>query len=73
MIIAAILEPPAIGKILTHLGLQPKAPPKASAGEVAFRQRCQCRACRSSDYPNPRKREGAGADGIVLQSFPGSA
>jgi hypothetical protein len=31
MIIAAILEPPVIEKILTHLGLQARAPPRAPA------------------------------------------
>ncbi len=30
-IIAAILEPPVIEKILTHLGLQARAPPRAPA------------------------------------------
>ena len=30
-IIAAILEQPAIEKILTHLGLQARAPPRAPA------------------------------------------
>lgn len=30
-IIAAILEAPVIEKILTHLGLQPRAPPRAPA------------------------------------------
>ncbi len=30
-IIAAILEAPVIEKILTHLGLQARAPPRASA------------------------------------------
>ena len=30
-IIAAILEPPVIEKILTHLGLQARAPHRASA------------------------------------------
>ena len=30
-VIAAILEPPVIEKILTHLGLQPRAPPRAPA------------------------------------------
>jgi hypothetical protein len=30
-IIAAILEQPVIEKILTHLGLQPRAPPRAPA------------------------------------------
>ena len=29
--IAAILEPPVIEKILTHLGLQARAPPRAPA------------------------------------------
>ena len=33
-IIAAILERPAIEKILTHLGLGPQPPPKAPAREV---------------------------------------
>ena len=30
-VIAAILEPPVIEKILTHLGLQARAPPRAPA------------------------------------------
>ena len=30
-IIAAILEQPVIERILTHLGLQPRAPPRATA------------------------------------------
>ena len=30
-IIAAILQPPVIEKILTHLGLQARAPPQAPA------------------------------------------
>jgi len=30
-IIAAVLEAPVIGKILTHLGLQARAPPRAPA------------------------------------------
>jgi hypothetical protein len=30
-IIAAILETPVIEKMLTHLGLQPRAPPRAPA------------------------------------------
>jgi hypothetical protein len=30
-IIAAILQAPVIKKILTHLGLQPRAPPRAPA------------------------------------------
>ena len=30
-IIAAILEPPVIEKILTHLGLQARAPPRSPA------------------------------------------
>ena len=34
-IIAAILEPPVIEKILTHLGLQARAPPRAPASGQA--------------------------------------
>jgi hypothetical protein len=34
-IIAAILEPPVIEKILTHLGLQARAPPWAPARRQA--------------------------------------
>lgn len=33
-IIAAILERPAIVKILTHLGLDPQPPPRGRAHEV---------------------------------------
>jgi Zn-finger nucleic acid-binding protein len=33
-IIAAILERPVIGKILTHLGLYPQPPPRGRAREV---------------------------------------
>ena len=35
-IIAAILEPPVIEKILTHLGLQARAPPRAPARDQAL-------------------------------------
>ncbi len=35
-IIAAILEPPVIEKILTHLGLQARAPPRAPARRQAL-------------------------------------
>ncbi len=33
-IIAAILEPPVIDKILTHLGLDPQPPPRGRAREA---------------------------------------
>jgi hypothetical protein len=33
-IIAAILERAVIGKILTHLGLEPQPPPRSKAGEA---------------------------------------
>jgi hypothetical protein len=33
-IIAAILERAAIGKILTHLGLDPRPPPRGPASEA---------------------------------------
>ena len=36
-IIAAILEAPVIEKILTHLGLQAHAPPRAQARDPASR------------------------------------
>jgi hypothetical protein len=35
-LIAAILEPPVIEKILTHLGLQARAPPRAPARDQAL-------------------------------------
>ena len=35
-IIAAILEPPVIEKILTHLGLQARAPPRVPARRQAL-------------------------------------
>jgi hypothetical protein len=35
-IIAAILEPPVIEKILTHLGLQARAPPRAPTRRQAL-------------------------------------
>jgi hypothetical protein len=35
-IIAAILEPPVIEKILMHLGLQARAPPRAPARRQAL-------------------------------------
>ncbi len=35
-IIAAILEQPVIEKILTHLALQARAPPRASARGIAL-------------------------------------
>ena len=35
-IIAAILERAAIGKILTHLGLEPQPPPRSKAREVGL-------------------------------------
>jgi hypothetical protein len=35
-IIAAILEQPVIEKILTHLGLQARAPPRSPAREQAL-------------------------------------
>jgi hypothetical protein len=35
-IIAAILERAVIGKILTHLGLDPQLPPRSKAGEAGF-------------------------------------
>ena len=38
-IIAAILEQPVIEKILTHLGLQARAPPRAPAGGQALAKR----------------------------------
>ena len=35
-ILAAIEDPPVIGKILSYLGLPPRAPPKAPARLEAF-------------------------------------
>ena len=41
-IIAAILEPPVIEKILTHLGLQARAPPRSPARGQALHAACRC-------------------------------
>jgi len=35
-IIAAILQRAAIGKILTHLGLDPRPPPRGRASEAGY-------------------------------------
>ena len=48
--IAAILEPPVIEKILTHLGLQARAPPRSPARDPA-------RPARGLTLPN-RERSG---------------
>ena len=63
-IIAAILEQPVIEKILAHLGLQARAPPRAPArGQVLqAARRCPIVTVQAIRYPGPL--ESAAPEGL---------
>ncbi len=65
-IIAAILEQPVIEKILTHLGLQARAPPRAPARSQALQATLRCPTATVQPTPSTR----AAGVGFV-QSFSG--
>ena len=54
-IYAAILEAPVVEKILTHLGMQARAPPRAAARGHALQAAFGCPnvTCRATQHPRP--------------------